>query len=171
MIFWRDCLQRFVLNLHLCVCLDLMHSVSFSRFMLLNATLWFTVMHTIKINGPKLANWTKWICITLWNCFCSLLTSNQEFNTGCLEHFIVILTQIKHIFDKSSYIDDIETNLSIGKHTLHVFTWHLKKIAGKGLFRCFIYVFVAICCISCHFFRFMLLNATLRLTVTHTFVG
>ena len=30
---------------------------------------------------------------------------------------------------------------------MRVFTWHLKEINGKNLFRCFIYVFVSIGCI------------------------
>ena len=47
------------LTLRLCVCFDLLHFVSLLRFMLLNATLWFTVMHTIKRNEPKLAEWYK----------------------------------------------------------------------------------------------------------------
>ena len=47
------------LMLHLCVFLDLMHLVSLSRFMLLNATLWLAVTHTLKGNGPNLANWSK----------------------------------------------------------------------------------------------------------------
>ena len=51
----------------------------------------------------------------------------------------------------SSYIDNIETNLLIGKHTLHVIKWHFEEIVAKSLARCFIYVFVSICCKSCHF--------------------
>ena len=50
----------------------------------------------------------------------------------------------------SSYYEDIETNLPIGKHTLRVFTWYFEEIAGKTLFGCFISVFVFICCVLCH---------------------
>ena len=69
----------------------------------------------------------------------------------------------------SSNYDNIETNLPIGKHTLRLFTWHFEEIVGKSLFRCFIDVFVSICCIPWYFKRFMLLNETLWLTVTHAF--
>ena len=67
----------------------------------------------------------------------------------------------------SSCIEDIATNLPFWKPILRVFTKYFQEIVGKGLFWCFIYEFVWICCISCHFKRFMLLSATLWLTVTH----
>ena len=51
----------------------------------------------------------------------------------------------------SSYIENIETNLLLRKHTLRVFTGSFEKIVGKILFHCFIYVFDSICCISFHF--------------------
>ena len=51
----------------------------------------------------------------------------------------------------NSYIEAIETKLSIGKHTLRVFTGNFEEIVGKTLFGCFIFVFASICCISCHF--------------------
>ena len=57
-------------------------SCCFYWFMLMKATLWFTAMHTFMGNGPKLADWSKQICLALWSCFCSLLTSNSEVNTG-----------------------------------------------------------------------------------------
>ena len=82
---------------------------------------------------------------------------------------LLFFPHITQIYIITSYIDDIEPNLPIGKHTLRVFTWKFEKIVGKGLFWCFIYVFVSLCCISYHFYRFMLLNATLWLPVTHTF--
>ena len=81
---WWGCWQRFVSMPHLFACRDLMYLVSLSRFMLLNATLWLTVLHTFQSNRPNLADWSKRICITLRKCFCSLLTSNWEVNTGRL---------------------------------------------------------------------------------------
>ena len=42
------CLSRFVAS-----------HITFNEFMLLNATLWFTVTCTLKGNGPKLADWSK----------------------------------------------------------------------------------------------------------------
>ena len=116
--------------------------------MLLKATLWLTVTHTIKINTPNLTDRYKWICPTLWSCFSSLLTSKWDFSTGWLPYLLNILTQITKFFVISSYINDIETNLPIKKHTLHVFTWQFKDIVGKGLFWCFIYVFDSIFCFS-----------------------
>ena len=140
-------------------------------FLLLNATLWLIVTHTIMINGPKLADWSKLICITLWNCFGSLLTTKWEVSTGRLHYSIITFTQITQKFVISSIIDNIETNLPIGKHTLRVIRWHFEKTVAKALFWCFIYVFVSIGCILCHFQWFMLFKARLWLTVTHTFRG
>ena len=54
---------------------------------------------------------------------------------------------------------------------MRVFIGYLEQIVGKSLFVCFIYMFIFICCISCHFWRFMLLNAALWLAVTLTFKG
>ena len=71
----------------------------------------------------------------------------------------------------SSYIEDIETNLPIGKHILCVFTWCFEEIVGKNLLGFFIYMFVWICCMMGHFQGYMLLNETFRLVVTYTFKG
>ena len=107
----------------------------FQGFMLLNATLWFTITLTIKGNAPKLADWAKWICITFGNCFCSLLTSNWEVNTGrSLNSFlyflklhknssyVCILKILKHIFGLESipcvYLRDILNRL-LAKLSLH----------------------------------------------------
>ena len=118
--------------------------------MLLNATLWLAVTHTFKGNGQKLAETSKRICITLRSCFCSLLTSNWEVNTGYFLHSFLIISQIAQQFVLGSYIEDIKTNFLIGKHTLRVFTKYFEEIVGENLFRCFIYVFVSICCILHH---------------------
>ena len=95
----------------------------FQRFMVLNATLWLTVTHTFKGNGPKLAHWSKWICITVGSCFCSLLTWNWEVSTGRSLCSFTNFAQITQNFLLSSYIEDIETNLPFEKHILRVFTW------------------------------------------------
>ena len=135
------------------------------------AILWLIVTHTFKGNGPKLADWSKSICITLRSRFCSLLTSNWEVNTGRFLNSFHIFFYIRQQFVISSDIENIETNLPIGKHTLGVFTKYFQRIFGKTLFRCFIYVFVLICSVLCLFQRFMLLNPTLWFTVTHAFEG
>ena len=133
--------------------------------------LWLTVLHIFMVNGAKLADWSKWFRITLQSCFCILLTSNWEVSAGRSLNIFVNFTQIAQKLVITSYIKNIKTNLPIGKHTLRVFTWYFEQIVSKNLIQCFIYVFVSICCISCHFSRFMLLNGTLWLTVTHAFKG
>ena len=146
MIFWRDLWQKFVSMIYLCVCLYLLHFVSLLTI--------YAVAYChayIERNKPKLADWSKWIYITFWSSFCSLLSSNWKVGTGRSLKSILIISKITQIFVISSYIEDIETNLPIEKHTLRVFTWYFEEIVGKTLFRCFIYVFVSICCILCHF--------------------
>ena len=138
--------------LHLCVCLDLLHFNSFLTSYAVEARLWLTVMHTIKINGQRLADWSERDCITLWSCFCSLLTSNCKFSTSCLPYFLNILTQITKFFVISSYIDDIETNLPTRKRTLRVFTWQFEKIVSKV---CFDASFMCL-------FRFVAFRVTLK---------
>ena len=98
------------------------------------------------------------------------LTSNWKVNTGCFLNSFDSFPQITQKIDSSSCIGDLERNLSIGKHSFLVCTWYFGEIVGKSLFRWFIYVFVSICSISVHFQRFILLNATLWFTVTHTFM-
>ena len=146
-------------------------SCHFWRFMLLNAALWLAVTLTFKGSEPKLAHWPKWNCITLPSWFCSLLTSNRGVS---ISHFLDSFTNFawntKNLV-KSSLCEYIETNIPVARLTLHVFVWYFHQIVGKNLFECFIYVFVSIYCILGHFQRFMVLNATLWLTVTHTFKG
>ena len=89
--------------------------------------------------------------ITLRTRFCSLLTSNWEVSTGCFLNNFIIFTQTTQNFVINSYIEAIETKLSFGKHTLRVFAGNFEKIVGKALFGCLVFVFVSICCISCHF--------------------
>ena len=47
--------------------------------------------------------------------FFTLLTSNWEVNSGCSLYSFISCILIKKIFVFSSYIEDIETNLPIGK--------------------------------------------------------
>ena len=99
--------------------------------MLLNGTLWLTVTHAFKRKEPKLADWSKRICITLQSCFFSLLTSNWEVSTGrFLNSFLIISEITKHIVI-ISFIEDNETSLLIEKHTLRVLYNNLKKIFAK----------------------------------------
>ena len=83
-------LFRCFIHVFVSICCILYH---FQRWMMLNATLWFTLTHTFKSNGPKLANWSNSICITLWSCFCSLLTSNWKVSTGRLHYSFDCLFQ------------------------------------------------------------------------------
>ena len=80
-----------------------------------------------------------------------MLTSNWEFSTSSLRYTVVNFTQITHFLIISLYIEDIETSLSIGKHTLRAFTWNFEEIVVNGLLRCFIYVFVSIYSFYSHF--------------------
>ena len=63
----------------------------------------FTVTHTFKGNGPKLADWSKWTCITLQSCFCSLLTSKWEVNIGRLLYSFISLFKLKKFRLQSVY--------------------------------------------------------------------
>ena len=64
----------------------------------------------------------------------SLLISNWEVSTGRSLYSFNNFIQIKQKVVISSYIEDIETNLSIGKHTLRVFHDILKRFFAKICF-------------------------------------
>ena len=49
------------------------------------------------------------------------MTSKWEVSTGSFHYSFIKFTQVAHTFVISGYIDDIETNLPIGKHTLRKF--------------------------------------------------
>ena len=115
-------------------------------------------------------NWPQ-IKTTFKRCFCSQLTSNWEVSVSHFLDSLINFAQNTHKLVIISYIESIATMVPIEIHILCAFTQYLKQIVGKSLCRCFIYVFVSIDCILCHFQRFMVLNATLWLTVTHTFKG
>ena len=104
--------------------------------------LWLTVTLTFKLKGPKLGDWSKSVCITLEGCFCSLLTSNWEVNTGRSPYSFVSVVQFKKNFVFSSYVEDNETNLPIENHTLRVLYDNLKKMFAKiGFDASFMYLF------------------------------
>ena len=116
---------------HLCACLDLMHLVSLSRFMLLNATLWLTVTHTFQSNRPNLTDWFKGICITIGKCFCSLLTSNWEVNTGRLLYSCTNFTQSTSFLPQVRILIRLKQNFqleSIPRRYLHDV---LKRLLAK----------------------------------------
>ena len=101
--------------------------------------------------------------------FCSLLTPNWEVSTGRLHYSFINFNQITQKFISSSYIDDIETNLPIGKHTMRVIKRHFEK-------NCFLrFGSVLHLCVCLHLFQFMSLltifavERCVLLTVTHTF--
>ena len=54
--------------------------------------------------------------------FCSLLTSNWKVSTGLSLYSFISFAQNTQTFVINSYIQGIEKNLGIGKHTLRVFT-------------------------------------------------
>ena len=57
--------SKFVLLPHLRVCLDLFHLVPLLTIYDIKRIVVLTVTHTFMGNRPKLADWSKWICITL----------------------------------------------------------------------------------------------------------
>ena len=117
MIIWTKRSQNLVSMLHLCNCFNLLHFVS----LLTRYTVAYS--HAFVENGPKLADWSKWVCITLRSCFCSLLTSNWEVSTGRSPCSFISFDQITQNFVLSSFIKDIAANLPFRKHILRVFTW------------------------------------------------
>ena len=114
-----------------------------------------TVTHTFKVNGPKLAHWSKWICITLQSCICSLLTSNWEVSTGRSLNSFLIISEITKQFVICSFIEDNETNLSIEKHTLRVLYDNLKKMFAKfGFDASFMWLFQFVAYLACIYRKF-----------------
>ena len=152
MTFERDCREMLVSLLHLCVCCDLLHFASLLTIYVVesnvvayfHAHIWRMTDQYWQTSPNESVLHFEIVFVVCWHQIGNLV--QVVYITVSL-----ILIKLHNCFVKSSYIDDIETNLPIGKHTLRAFTWHLEEIVGKGLFRCFIYVFVAICCISCHF--------------------
>ena len=126
--------------------------------------LWLTFIHTFMGNRPKLADWSKLVCITPRSCLYSFLTSNWEVNADLSLNRFLIISEIVQLFVISSYIEGIETSLLIEKHTLRVLYNNLKKLFAKfGFDDSFMELF-SICCISCHF------NDLCCGLLSHTFV-
>ena len=71
--------------LHLCIYRHLLHFVSLLTIYAVERNVVAYCHAYIKGNGPKLADWSKSICITFLSCFFSLLTSNWEVSIG---HFL-----------------------------------------------------------------------------------
>ena len=93
--------------------------------------LWLTLIHTFMGNGPKLAYWSKSVCITPQSCLCSLLASNWELNADLSLNSFLMYSEITKQFVIISFIEDNETNLPIEKHTLRVLYDNLKKMFAK----------------------------------------
>ena len=93
--------------------------------------LWLTLIHTFKGNGPKLADWSKSVCITPQSCLCSLLAANWELNADLSLNSLLISFEITNQFVIIWFIEDNETNLSIEKHILRVLYDNLKKMFAK----------------------------------------
>ena len=110
----------------------------FQGYMLLNERFRLAITNTFKGSGPKLADWSKWIRITLRSCFCSLLTSNWEVSPDCFLNSFINFAQIAKKFVTFSNIEDIETNFPNRKHTFCVIAWYFEKIVDKNLFWCFV---------------------------------
>ena len=68
--------------------------------------LWLTLIHTFMDTGPKLADWSKSICITPQICLCSLLTSNWELDADFSLNSFLIYSEITKQFVIFSFIED-----------------------------------------------------------------
>ena len=145
-----------------------------------------TVTHTFKLKGPKLGDWSKWTCITLEGCLCSLLASNWEVDTGrslcsfissfveCWHQIGKLILVVPHKVSLFSFKDTkLCHNFVYGRHWnkssswkayLACIIWDFWRDCSKSLFRSLIFVFVFICCISCHFLRIYAVASD-----THTF--
>ena len=93
--------------------------------------LWLTLIHTFMGTGPKLADWSKSICITPQSCLCSLLASNWELNADLSLNSFLISSGITKQIVIVSFIDDNETNFPIETHTLRVLYDNWKKMFAK----------------------------------------
>ena len=128
--------------------------------------MWLTVTHTFKRSEPRLAEWSKWICTTLRSCFCRVLTSNWKVSTGRFSQSFITFIQTTQNFVIILYIEDIETNLPIGKHTLRVLYEILKR-----LFQKFVLTFNLCVCFYLLHFVSLFNNLCCGSLVTHTFKG
>ena len=118
MIFRRDCLQRFVSMLHLCVFIDFLHFVVLSK-----------IYGVERERCDSLSRIQQWITYQSWQTgpIQSVLRFEVVFvvfwrQIGKLiqvvcHYTFIIFTQITQKFLITWFIDDIETNLPIGKHT------------------------------------------------------
>ena len=104
--------------------------------------------------------------LSLEGCFFTLLTSNWEVNSGCSLYSFIRCILIKKNFVFSSYIEDIETNLPIGKHNLRVLYEILKR-----LFQKFVSTFNLCVCLYLLHFVSLFNNLCCGSLVTHTFKG
>ena len=131
-------------------------SCHFYWLMPLNAALWITVTHTFESNKPKLADCSKWVCTALRSCFCSLLTSNWKVSAGRFVYIFIKFPQTTQKFVISSYIENLETNIPIAKHTLRVFSWYFEGVVGKS---CVSMLHLWVCLHFLHFVSFLTICA------------
>ena len=164
MIFWSDCRQkllRFFIYMFVSICCMLGH---FQGYMLLNETFRLAITNTFKGSGPKLADWSKWIRITLRSCFCKSLTANWEVSTARSLIIFVNFVQLQTKSFPSLFIENIETKLPFGEPTLRVLIWLFEEIVAK---QCLDVSFMCLC-------RFVALRVTLNnlcpCLLSHAFV-
>ena len=87
---------------------------------------------------------------TLRSCFCRVLTSNWKVSTGRSPQSFITFIQTTQNFVIICILNTLKQIFQLEKHTLRVLYEILKRLF-QNLFRRLIYVFVFICCISCHF--------------------
>ena len=90
-----------------------------------------------------------------------MLTSNWKINTGRSPQSFITFIQTTQNFVIILYIEDIETNLPIGKHTLRVLYEILKRLFQKfvSTFNLCVCFYLLLCCICISLF-YVVLNPT-----------
>ena len=104
--------QKFVSTFNLCVCFYLLHFVSLFNNLCCGALSRKHLRVTTKLS--KLVQMSLHYILKY---FCSLLTTNWKVNASLSLNSFLIVFPIAQQFVISSYTEDIETNLRIGKHT------------------------------------------------------
>ena len=141
------CLHDILMKLLAKLCLDALF-VCLSRFVAFRVTLnnfccgLFSRLH-LRVTNQSWQTGPNESAFPFRSCFCSWLTSNWEVSLGRSGYIFVDFAQIQLQFVISSYIEDNETILLIGKRFLCVLYDSLKRLSAKifveslfnGLFR------------------------------------
>ena len=128
--------------------------------------MWLIVTHTFKRNEPGWQSGPSESVLHFEVVFVEWLTSNWKVSTGRSPQSFITFLQTTQNFVIILYIEDIETNLPIGKHTLRVLYEILKR-----LFQRFVSTFNLCVCFYLLHFVSLFNNLCCGSLVTHTFKG